>query len=1246
MAVTFTPEQQMVIDLHERNILVSAAAGSGKTAVLVERIIQMISNEEKKVDIDRLLVVTFTNAAAAEMRERISQAIDRQLESRPENEHLQRQAALLHNAQITTIDSFCLFVIRNNFNDIGLDPGFRVADEGELKLIKQDVLAEFLEEKYESADGDFLECAEYFAGGSNDKLLEEYILKLYEFSMSYPWPEQWISERMHDYEIASVMEMSESAWCRYICDYIRLSLKECADNLANAGKLADMPAGPYFYGELLEQEEEMVRKVSEMTSFQSLYEAFEGIAFRRLPGKKDDSVDEEIKKRAQTLRNQVKKQIEELRNDFFLLSPEQIVSRMQQAKQPVKSLLALVQDYKNRLDARKRKDNIIDFPDMEHFALNILLRRKDDGSLEATLAAKEYRNFFYEILIDEYQDSNLVQELLMQSISGEEEGRYNRFMVGDVKQSIYKFRLARPELFIEKYMCYEKVDSPRQRIDLHKNFRSRPEVLDSVNDLFYQIMGRDLGGVEYDEDAALYPGAEFPPYGQNQTETLIIGKMQDSSLSSREQEALAIASKIKALIADFQVTDKATGLLRPAQYKDIVILLRTTSGWADEFRQIFEKEGVPAYVASRTGYFQAPEIRELLQLLHVLDNPFQDIPMYGVMKSFFGGFSEEEIAQIRSMGEVGSSLYENVKSFCKDREEQNSETQTGEVQNGEVQTGEVQNGEVKTGKAQTADIQPEKCVETVQKAEVFLAFIKELRYQASYTPIHTLIQNVLSRTGYLEYCSAKPGGEQRRANVEMLLTKAASFEKTSYYGLFHFLRYIKQLEKYQVDYGEADILDENANVVRIMSIHKSKGLEFPICFVAGLAKKFNKQDTIGRLIADVDMGIGVDYIDSTLRVQSKTLRKNAVAMKMKLDNLGEEMRVLYVAMTRAREKLFMTALVNDIDKWRENWEQEVAFSDRSANKIPFSVLASAGSFLDFVAPCMKEVQWIYPEDLLGQEIKESVIKAEQKRKLLLTEADKNVATELSKKVKRSYPHAYLSELFVKTTVSELKKAAYIKEEPDAFSGNLFEEPEIVPYIPSFIKEKEGMSGTDRGSAYHKVMELLDFAVFHTLLENAGDQKASDSEYDKPVYRELFCQLEKMVENEILSKEWREAVSVKKIATFLESSLAKRMSEAAADQKLYKEQPFVLGLNANRVKESFPEDEMVLMQGIIDVYFEEEGQIVVADYKTDRVNSPEELVNRYYLQLDYYAEALERLTGKNVKEKIIYSFALNEEIRLP
>lgn len=1214
MAVSFTPQQQMVIDLRERNILVSAAAGSGKTAVLVERIIQMISDEEHKVDIDRLLVVTFTNAAAAEMRERISRAIDARLQNEPENAHLQRQAALLHNAQITTIDSFCLFVIRNNFNDIGLDPGFRVADEGELRLLKQDVLSELLEEKYEQAKEEFLACTEYFTGGSNDKILEEYILKLYEFSMSYPWPEEWLLKREKDYEITSVTEMEESDWCRYLTEYIQVSFQECADRLARARKLAEMPAGPYYYGSLLEQEEEMLKRVSQKTTFRAIGEAAEGIVFGRLPSKKDESVDEELKKQVQGLRNQVKKQVEELKEDFLLLSPEQVAARMGQAKEPVKVLLRLVSEFKQRFDARKRQENIIDFPDMEHFALNILLQKKEDGSLQATAAAKEYRQFFYEILIDEYQDSNLVQELLLQSISGEDEGRFNRFMVGDVKQSIYKFRLARPELFIEKYTCYEKVDSLRQRIDLHKNFRSRPQVLASVNDLFRKIMHRELGGVEYDDDAALYPGATFPEYGENRTETVIIGKMQEERLSVREQEALAVAGRIKRLIAEFKVTDKDSGKLRPARYGDIVILLRTTSGWAEDFKQVFEKEGIPAYVASRTGYFQAPEIKELLQLLHVLDNPLQDIPFYGVMRSFFGAFTDEEIALIRGKGEKGCFLYENVKSFANEEIKENADKKVDEEE-----------------------------TTLAKKVSEFLTFLRELRYQASYTPIHTLIQNVLSRTGYLEYISAKPGGGQRRANVEMLLTKAAAFEKTSYYGLFHFLRYIKQLEKYQVDYGEADITDENADVVRIMSIHKSKGLEFPICFVSGLSKRFNRQDTTGRLIADADMGIGVDYIDNTRRIQSKTLRKNAVAMKMKLDSLGEEIRVLYVAMTRAKEKLILTALVNDIDKWKEGLKREAAGDGAGQNRLSFSALSKSNCFLDLVAPCVEDLTYVYPEDMLHAEVRETIETTGLLQRLLMTEADKRVVTELSHKFKRTYLHQYLSELFVKTTVSELKKAAYTpKEDGDAFSKELFEEPEIVPYIPSFIKAKEGMSGTDRGSAYHKVMELLDFTAFYGIASNTT--KESD-ERCKKIIQELHTQADTMEAGGKLSHEWRGAVSADKLCAFLQTNLAKRMMAAAAKKKLYKEQPFVLGLSADRVKDSFPDTEMVLMQGIIDVYFEEEDGIVVADYKTDRVQSADELVKRYYLQLDYYAEALERLTGKPVKEKIIYSFALGKEIAL-
>lgn len=1216
MGLEFTPEQQQVIKLHDRNILVSAAAGSGKTAVLVERIIQMISSEEQPVDIDRLLVVTFTNAAAAEMRERISHAIEIKLGEQPENLHLQRQSALLHNAQITTIDSFCLFVIRNNFNDIGLDPGFRIADEGELKLMKQDVLGRLLEEKYEEGQEGFLEAVEYFTGGSNDKLLEEYIIKLYEFSMSYPWPEEWVSQRKKDYDITSVIDMEKADWCQYIVTYIKTSLKECAGQLGRARQLSERPGGPYMYGEMLEQEQEMLEKAAEKNSLKELYEVWECIRFGRLPGKKDDSVNVQDREKAKQLRNEVKKQLEDLKINFLSLSPEQAAVRMAKASQPAAALMDLVLQFKEKLDEKKRKENIIDFHDMEHFALNILLKKQEDGSCQASAAALEYRQFFHEILIDEYQDSNLVQELLLQSISGEEEMRFNRFMVGDVKQSIYKFRLARPELFMEKYTCYSKVDSVRQRIDLHKNFRSRPEVLQSVNDLFFQIMGPDLGGVDYDEAAALYPGAVYPDYNQNHTCYLMIGRDKESKLSVREQEAAVIAERIKKLIRDFQVTDKETGALRPVRYQDIVILLRTTSGWAEDFKRVFEKAGVPAYVASRTGYFQAPEVKEILQLLHVIDNPLQDIPMYGVLKSFFGDFNEEEIVRIRSSGKKSGFLYHQMK---------------------ELALGQPQPEEKKKQ-------------ELSKRMKEFLHMLSALREKSAYTPIHKLIQEILEETGYLYYVSAKPGGKQRQANVEMLLTRAAAFENTSYYGLFHFLRYVEQLEKYEVDYGEADILDENADVVRIMSIHKSKGLEFPVCFVAGLSKKFNMQDTTGRLIADMDMGVGVDFIDSDLRLQSKTLRKNAIALKLRLDSLGEELRVLYVAMTRAKEKLILTGVVPDCDKIKA----ELEANDEKPEKVSFSRLSNAGSFMDFILPCLQEAEWVCPEDIICSEIEDIIRITEGRKKLLLSEPDRQLMKKLSEKLKRQYPYSYLSELYVKTTVSELKKAGMerlteqsieaaehdfgggSRTEP-AFNRRLYEEPEVIPYIPSFVREQAGISGTDRGSAYHKIMELLDFKKLYHMIEHDSTNMT--------LLREIEQQMENMEQTGKISGQWKNAVSMQKLVTFFQSSLAKRMLQAAAKGMLHKEQPFVLGLPASRLGTDFPDTEMILIQGIIDLFFEEDGMLIVADYKTDAVKEEKELIRRYQVQLDYYSEALFRLTGKEVSEKMIYSFALGKEMNL-
>lgn len=1208
MAVAFTEEQQKAITLRHKDILVSAAAGSGKTAVLVERIIRMISEGEHPVDIDRLLVVTFTNAAAAQMRERIGIAIEAKLAQDPTNTHLQRQSTLLHNAKITTIDSFCLFVIRNHFGDIGLDPGFRIGDEGELKLLRRDVLANLLEEQYQQKNEKFLSCVEYFSQSSSDSQLEKYIESLYNFSRSYPWPEDWLLERKNDYQITSVTDMTEQPWCRYLVSYCRTVLKECATQLLLAGQIALQPAGPYYYGEMLEKEAQMLVSAAEKERFEDLYACLKDMKFETLRSKKDESVDAALKDRAKDLRDAVKKQVAQLRERFFAVLPDTAVARMQQAAEPVATLMELVILFADRFAEKKREKNIVDFSDMEHFALEILVRKGENGKVEPTRAAEEYRHYFAEILIDEYQDSNFVQELLLKSISGEAAGNYNRFMVGDVKQSIYRFRLARPELFIEKYNCYSNVDSDRQRIDLHQNFRSRKEVIDSVNHVFHKIMHESLGGIAYDDTAALRLGAVYPDGEGYETELMLTEKSKESEASGKETEAEMIAARIQELHRTLLVTDEHTHALRPVRYSDMVILLRAVQGTAEVFREVLEKAGIPAYVASASGYFGAIEVREILAFLHVLNNPLQDIYLFGTMRSFFGGFTDEEIATIRCSKEKETYLYQDLQAYIAD------ETCDG--------------------------VQGDACT-LRDRVKDFLAKIDRYRSLSAYTPIHKLIQTILTDSGYLPYVTVKQGGLQRLANVEMLLVRAAAFEQTSYYGLFHFLRYIEQLEKYEVDYGEADVLDEHADVVRIMSIHKSKGLEFPVCFVAQLGKRFNQNDTTAGLIADVDMGLGVDCIMQETRVCSRTLRKNAIAMKMKLDSLAEELRILYVAMTRAKEKLILTGTVSNLERTQKQMEWN------GDEPLSFSALSSATSYLHFLLPCFKAQQVTFVDEtaLLSSEITGQMRLMDLKRELQLSKPDNEFMTALSEKWERAYPYDYLKNLYIKTTVSELKKAQMprLSEEStvlsaeettaggvstaDGFTKKLFDEPETAPYIPSFIREEEKMSGTDRGSAYHKVMELLDLPA---LFQEQAD---------------IDAQLSHLVASGKLTETERDAVNERKILDFLNSPIAVRMARAAREGKLYREQPFVLGLPASRMGEDLPDTETVLIQGIIDVFWEEDGKIVVADYKTDRVQGKEELIRRYKVQLEYYAEALERLMGKPVTEKIIYSFGLSAEIQL-
>lgn len=1285
MGMKFTPEQQRVIELHNSNILVSAAAGSGKTAVLVERIIRMICDGEHPADIDRLLIVTFTNAAAAEMRERIAAGIAARLEADPGNEHIQKQSALLHNAQITTIDSFSLFLIRNHFNEIGLDPDFRVADEGEIKLLQQEVLAQLLEDAYAGnfvpeealisrtvpemeALEQFHACVEYFCPGGRESVLEQHILNLSRYAGSFPWPAEWLEERKNDYAAGDMEALVCSDYGQYLTERVNRTVEGCLEKLQEVKRLCELPDGPYMYGELTDAEIEQLERLTDCKNLEEQAAKIPAVTFARLPSKKDDSVDPTKRELAKAIRNSVKDTLSDLSESYFKTPLELAVEQGKACREPLRMLLNLVLEFDRRLLAAKQERHLIDFSDMEHYALQILLKREkveETGSIGTDRTetkyrivpsdvAMEYRQYFQEILIDEYQDSNLVQEYLLSAISGEEEEHYNRFMVGDVKQSIYKFRLARPELFLEKYDTYQETGD-LCRIDLAKNFRSRIQVVDAVNGVFSRIMSREIGGIAYDDKAALYPGATYPAaedpaYG---SEALLIrkpekGERGESGIGEqhaegagvlvdydnvRQLEALAIAARIKQLKGSLKVMEKSTGELRPVRYSDMVILLRTTSGWDEEFKKILEQQGIPVYITSKTGYFGALEVQELLQFLRVLDNPRQDIPLFGVLQSVFGGFTQEEIAQIRSGGEGHSrkrmTLYEALKEVAQSGRtvEEGEETSAGESIGEET--------------------------ELSQKADTFLQRIGHYRDLTPFTSIRDLLQRILDDYDYLNYVTALPAGSKRRANVEMLLTKASAFEKTSYFGLFHFIRYMEQLEKYDVDYGEADTLDENADVVRIMSIHKSKGLEFPVVFVCGLSKRFNMQDANQSLIVDMDLGVAVDYVDSVRRIKNKTLRRAVLSAKMKEDNLAEELRVLYVALTRAREKLILTAV---LDKADEKWELAQMTGQEKLTYLDF---CEAGSYMDFLLPILPQtgiaVKTLRTEDLAAEEIREQLRMGDRREELqrvadgevLLpgeSEENERKLSKLRERFAYQYPHPGLQKLYTKTTVSELKIAAMAEKDEAAF--HTFEEKEVVPYIPAFRREQEKVSGAVRGSAFHRVMELLDFT--YVFVESGLFEKCPG---DYETYRKrldaerLQKRLEEFLQRETVSlrltEEYAKAVSLPKILNFLEQELAYRMWNAQEKGLLYREQPFVLGIDAKRLDPDLPEGEKVLIQGIIDVFFIEDGEIVLLDYKTDVIDSLEALWNRYNVQIQYYEEALTKLMQMPVKERILYSFYLEK-----
>lgn len=1212
----WTPAQKSAIDTRDCNVLVSAAAGSGKTAVLVERIISMITDPDKNIDIDRLVVVTFTKAAAAQMKDKIRKALDSMLDENPGDVNLLRQITLLNNAQITTIDSFCLWIIRNHFPEVNLDPGFRIMDEGEKKLIENDVLEDVLEEFYAEADEEFFNLVDAFGMGRDDSGLVSTIDKIYRFSRSNPWIDEWFDECMKVYDD----ETYDNPAIKELYDSIKNVLLDYRDKYNRLVDICSEPAGPAAYTGALQSDLLGINEMINSQNFGELGRRIRIFSFEALSRKKDAGADPDIKEYVKGQRKLFKDYIGRLNDKIFLKDDEGIFSDMQGAGIQIRTLLKVAKVYAKRVSEVKREKGIIDFNDMEHLALSILVK-KEDGKLVYTETADKLANRFEEILIDEYQDSNQLQEVILNAVSktrlsGENN---NIYMVGDVKQSIYKFRLACPELFIEKYDTYGETGD-NVRIELQKNFRSRENVLECANDVFSHIMNKNFSGIRYDESVRLNAGFPYPEYsdsnygdGANKsTDVILISSENEEEATTRELEADRLAKLIEGIVASgVNVYDADKNIYRPAEYRDIVILTRSVTGWADTFADALMDRGIPAYTDSSTGYFSVREIQVILSMLTIVDNPVQEISLAAAMMSYFGGFTAAELGMVRKLGReyvdknVHNNLYEHLKAVA------------------------VIGGE---DKIQETDVK-----QLSGKCALFLAKLTLYRDKSSVEPLYDLCWEMIYDSGYYDYVGTMPAGAQRQANLNVLLERAAGYGKSSYSGLFNFLRYIERLKKFDEDFAEGAASLDNENLVRIMSIHKSKGLEFPIVILAGAHKSINFMDATAPVLVDQNLGIAVDYVDLKRRTKTPTIIKGAMARRIVRESIAEEERLLYVAMTRAREKLIITGVVKDadktLDKYRGRAEQLAA-----DGMLSFADSENIKNYLDMIMPvCLMDSDklkgsfnvMVDAGENSESDAFESEEMSDENKKAV---ADKDLMSQ--PEVSAGYP--LLDELpeyvpddnaagRMKLTVSQLKamqaeddseenaymdesvKAALKKEECD----------ETNSIIPKFISGEEvKLAANERGSAYHRVMECLDYSVSVNL-----DGVKAD--------------INRMLETGKMNKLQVKSVNPRDISTFVQSDIGKRAASAVNSGRARREQPFVF------------EYEGQLIQGIIDMYFEEYGELVLIDYKTDRVDKStageQELVKRYAIQLDYYAKALAQLTGKCVKEKIIYSFALEKGI---
>ncbi|MBO7600674.1 MAG: helicase-exonuclease AddAB subunit AddA [Lachnospiraceae bacterium] len=1174
MPITYSEDQLKVINSRGRNLIVSAAAGAGKTSVLVRRIIERITDKENPIDINRILVVTFTRAAAGEMKERIAAALEEELTKFPEDGHLQRQATLVHNANITTIDSFCLDVLKNNFHKIGVDPSFRVAGEGETDLLKADAMENVMTSAYEKNDPEFFNLIDCYVKKDKDTNVEDNIKSLYNFAMSYPWPEDWLKGCFKAYELNSPEEFEESELLKRVCDVAKDVFKNADVLLERLYDVITTPGGPEIYEPTHEELCKLSEEAQAIFEKRDYVKASEFMASHSVPqfSMKNDESDPVLKETAKELRKAYKDKIDALNKAFFGISVKEQYDAMRTAGRTVKVLTELTIDFMKEFERLKRERSVIDFTDMEHMAVKILIEDyKGLNEYKVTDVAKEYRQMFDEVMIDEYQDSNLVQEIILAAVSHQGTDLIdNRFMVGDKKQSIYRFRLARPQIFTAKEKEYKENPDSSEVIYLKENYRSRKEVVDSVNKVFKDIMCEEYGGSAYTDDEALYARAEFPEAEGYKTKIILTENYGKTVKYARKWEAEELVRLIDSLVGHKLVYDKDKKEMRKASYKDIAVLMGTPTKWTKDISEALSDHSIPFHLEGVGTFYESQEISDIINFLRIIDNPLNDIALYATMTSYFGGFDDEYMAYIKGEGEKSEFyLWDKVIGRLSRHPDD-------------------------------------------ERLKKFTDLVKVYRDLSIYTPIGELINRLVTDTGFLLYESASRNGKLREANIELLIKKASDYAKTSFSGIFHFLRYVELLKKTGVEEGEAGIFDENSDTVRVMSIHKSKGLEFPICIVAAIEDAFITKDQSGEFVLDIDDGIGADAIDPEKRVKSATIKRKLIKNKIALESLGEEIRLLYVAMTRAKEQLILLGSVKDAGTFFEN-----------------PSILKPNSFLNLLkAPVMKngfeffEVTAVDPKDFELTDTAKVFDVKNARAELENYKADDRLSDDIKAFITFEYPYKNLEKLYTKTTVSNLKMEAM--EEVQGETEKLFAERERSEYVPVFAGGGVTVSGTDRGTAYHTLLRLLDFTKL-------------------PSEKEWRGQLEAAVEIGKTTKEEVALVNFSKLSAFASDDMAMRMHKAAVSGRLYKEQPFVMGVPAIRVDPAFPEDETVLVQGVIDVFFYEGDEIVVLDYKTDRVDTLGELSERYKAQLDYYAEALQNLTGKKVKEKALYSFALNSSV---